>query len=92
MSINCNSDIYPWGIEGIILRSCIPGLTLFRFFKYRFNLLNIMKIQNQIEEHGKEFTPRELLFANYYLGKAKLNATKAVKLAGYRHNTAREQG
>lgn len=39
-----------------------------------------------------ELTDKEYLFANYYLGEARFNATEAAKLAGYSERTARQQG
>lgn len=44
------------------------------------------------ERRPSSLTDKEYLFANYYLGEANLNATEAAKLAGYSHNTARQQG
>lgn len=37
-------------------------------------------------------TDKEYIFANFYLGEAKFNATEAAKLAGYSKRTARQQG
>ncbi|MDN3689664.1 terminase small subunit [Cyclobacterium jeungdonense] len=39
-----------------------------------------------------KLSSKESLFANYYLGEAGFNATKAAKLAGYSEYTARQIG
>lgn len=40
------------------------------------------------EETPKQLTGKQLLFANYYIGEARQNATKAAILAGYSKKTA----
>jgi phage terminase small subunit len=46
----------------------------------------------QAEKKPEYLTDKEYLFANYYLGEARFNATVAAKLAGYSRHTARQQG
>ena len=51
-------------------------------------------MKTEIELGNEKFllTEKEHLFANYYLGEAKMNATEAAKLAGYSEHSARQQG
>jgi phage terminase small subunit len=51
-----------------------------------------MRQQIQYDKEQFDLTDKEYRFANYYLGEARFNATEAAKLAGYSHNTARQQG
>lgn len=51
-----------------------------------------MKTTVNIQNEKRDLTPREVLFANHYLGEANFNATKAAKLAGYSECTARQIG
>lgn len=51
-----------------------------------------MKIPVYIQGEEILLTDKEFLFANYYLGEARFNATEAAKLAGYSENTARQIG
>ncbi|WP_154855126.1 terminase small subunit [Cyclobacterium xiamenense] len=51
-----------------------------------------MKASVEINDKQLDLTPREVLFANHYLGEAGFNATKAAKLAGYSEYTARQIG
>lgn len=51
-------------------------------------------MKTEIELGNEKFllTDKEHLFANYYLGEAKMNASEAAKLAGYSEHSARQQG
>lgn len=51
-----------------------------------------MKTQFDFSKEDLSLTDKEYLFANYYLGEARFNATEAAKLAGYSERTARQQG
>lgn len=44
------------------------------------------------EEKETKLTGKQQLFADYYVGEARQNATKAARLAGYSEKTARQMG
>jgi phage terminase small subunit len=54
----------------------------------------LSKMKNLIQASHEQIllTDKEYLFANYYLGDARFNATEAAKLAGYSERSARQIG